>query len=95
MRLSAGWVWKQTRRESMRLRMLTMSEYLENVEIHQTPDTVEMRWTYEGKQYGLLMNQAMFDVLDITDGLPAPILSKLMRPVVIRDGDKMNVEVQL
>jgi hypothetical protein len=74
--------------------MLTMSEYL-YAEIHDSDETVEIRWTYNGKTYGLLMNQAMFDVLDISDGLPAPVLSKVMRPVVLRDGDKMNVEVQL
>lgn len=75
--------------------MITMSEYLENVELHQSEDTVEIRWTFEEKQYGLVMAWPMFELLDISDGLPSPILSKLMRPITYRDGDIMNVEVQL
>lgn len=75
--------------------MLTMSEYLERAEIHETDDTVEIRWTYNDRQYALLMASGMFDLLDISDGLPAPILSKLMRPVTWGHGDIMNVEVQL
>lgn len=74
--------------------MLTMSEYLENVELHWNENTVEIRWTFEDRPYALAMAAGMYELLEIPDGLPAPILLKLARPVTV-GGDKMNVEVQL
>lgn len=53
-----------------------MSEYV-NAEIHETEHTIELRWEYEGRVYGLVMGQEMFTMLDITQGEKVPVLSKI------------------
>lgn len=55
---------------------VTMSEYL-NAEIHETPETIEVRWDYNGRVYGLVMGQEMFDLLEITSGNKSPVLSRI------------------
>lgn len=53
-----------------------MSEYV-NAEIHETEDTIEIRFEYGDKQYGLVMAQEMFDFLDVSCGQQTPTLVKL------------------
>jgi hypothetical protein len=55
---------------------LIMSEYL-NAEIHETEHSIELRWEYEGRVYGLVMGQEMFSMLDITEHKKSPVMSKI------------------
>jgi hypothetical protein len=54
-----------------------MSEYI-NAEIHETSEAVELRWEYGERQYGVLISQEMFDMLDISCGQQTPVLTKIM-----------------
>lgn len=53
-----------------------MSEYV-NAELHETAETIEVRWEYNGRVYGLVMSQEMFDRLDISKGEKTPVLRKI------------------
>lgn len=55
-----------------------MSQYLEQAQIHETQDTVEIRFHYNEIEYALAMSQAMFDLLDVSCGQTAPVLCKVM-----------------
>lgn len=54
-----------------------MSEYVE-AEIYETDETLELRWRYNGKRYGILIGQAMFDTLRLADGQQTAILTETL-----------------
>jgi hypothetical protein len=59
-----------------------MSEYLD-AEIHETDESVELRWRYNGITYGIIMGQELFDVLQREPGARTAILTE----VLVHDAD--------
>lgn len=53
-----------------------MSEFLD-AEIHETIDSLELRWRYEDTTYGLVITPEMFDLLAL-DGGDTPILARII-----------------
>jgi hypothetical protein len=54
-----------------------MSEYVE-AEIHETDESVELRWRYNEKTYGLMMGQEILDVLQRESGQKTAILMEAL-----------------
>lgn len=63
----------------------TMSEYLTS-EIHETDESVELRWEYNGNTYGIIMGQEMFDVLQRESGQRTAVLMEVLAYDVDGDG---------
>jgi hypothetical protein len=53
-----------------------MSEFLD-AEIHDGIDSLELRWRYEDRNYGLVITPEMFDLLAL-DGGDTPILARII-----------------
>lgn len=54
-----------------------MSEYLD-AEIHETDETVELRWSYNENTYGIIMGQEIFDVLQRQSGQRTAVLMEVL-----------------
>ena len=55
---------------------LVMSEFLD-AEIHETVGSLELRWRYEDRNYGLVITPEMFDLLALNGG-DTPILARII-----------------
>jgi hypothetical protein len=53
-----------------------MSEFLD-AEIHDSIDSLELRWKHEGKTYGLVITPEMYDLLALNGG-DTPILARII-----------------
>jgi hypothetical protein len=56
-----------------------MSEYVV-AEIHDSMDSLELRWEFDDRTYGLTFTPEMFDLLALDEGQESPVLTKIMRP---------------
>lgn len=54
-----------------------MSEYVD-AELHETDETVELRWRYNEIEYGIIMGQEIFEVLQREPGQRTAILMETL-----------------
>ena len=57
--------------------MITMSEYVYS-ELHETDESIEMRWLYDGKIHALVMGHEMFEQTIVEPDQRAPALMELL-----------------